>query len=116
MRKILSLVVALIYLSQFISPSEVKAAGALTSFSQLSAQADPHTGSANFGIPIEVAQGRGGIQPNLQISYNSSSPNGIFGAGWGLELGSIKRSTKKGPPKYDATDLFFYPITATFRN
>lgn len=107
MRKILSLAAALIYLSQFISPTEVMAAGALTSFSQLSAQADPHTGSANFGIPVEVAQGRGGIQPNLQISYNSSSPNGIFGAGWGLELGSIKRSTKKGPPKYDAADMFF---------
>ncbi len=107
MRKILSLVVVFIYLSQFILPTEGRAAGALTSFSQLSAQADPHTGSANFGIPIEVAQGRGGIQPNLQISYNSSSPNGIFGTGWGLELGSIKRSTKKGPPKYDANDLFF---------
>lgn len=106
MRKKLSILIAVIYVLQFFHPPLVQA-GALSSFSQLSAQADPHTGSANFGIPIEVAQGRGGIQPNLQISYNSSSPNGIFGVGWGLELGSVKRSTKKGPPKYDATDSFF---------
>jgi len=69
-------------------------------------QVEPSTGTATLTIPIDVPPGRKGIQPNLALMYNSSSPNGILGVGWNLELGSIQRSTKKGVPKYDDTDIF----------
>lgn len=89
-------------------PVEVFAASdfSLSTFSNLAAQADPQSGSATFSIPISVPAGRGGIQPNVQLQYNSSLPNGWAGYGWQLELGSIQRSTKNGIPKYDSTDKF----------
>lgn len=80
--------------------------GGLPTFTALSAEADPHTGSANFAVPVEVPSGRGGIQPNIQLQYNSSSPNGMLGVGWNLELGALQRSAKGGVPRYDATDVF----------
>jgi RHS repeat-associated protein len=64
-------------------------------------QVEPSTGTATLTIPIDVAQGRKGIQPTINLMYNSSSPNGILGVGWGLELGSIQRSTKRGVPTYN---------------
>ncbi len=67
---------------------------------------DPITGTATVSLPIEVPQGRGGIQPNLSLIYNSSSPSDLFGLGWLLELGGVQRATKKGPPKYTTADEF----------
>ncbi|MBI3616703.1 MAG: VCBS repeat-containing protein, partial [Candidatus Omnitrophica bacterium] len=72
----------------------------------LTAQTDSQSGSANFGVPIDVPPGRAGIQPNLQLQYSSSLPNGLLGVGWSLELGSIQRSTKKGVPSYTDSDTF----------
>lgn len=78
----------------------------LTAFQSLSAEADPHTGSANMSVPISVPSGRGGIQPNVVLQYNSSLPETLLSAGWTLELGTIQRSNKMGVPKYDSTDIF----------
>lgn len=72
----------------------------------LTTQADSQSGSANFGVPIDVPPGRAGIQPNIQLQYSSSLPNGLLGVGWPLELGSIQRSAKKGVPSYTASDTF----------
>ncbi len=70
-------------------------------------QVEPSTGTASLNIPIDVPQGRKGIQPSLSLMYNSSFPNGILGGGWNLELGSIQRSTKRGVPTYnDSQDTF----------
>jgi len=66
-----------------------------------SIEINPSTGSANLSIPIMAPPGRGGIQPNLTLSYSSGGQNGMFGVGWSLELGSIMRSTKYGVPTYD---------------
>ncbi|MBI5149483.1 MAG: fibronectin type III domain-containing protein [Candidatus Omnitrophica bacterium] len=72
----------------------------------LTAGADTQSGSANFSVPIDVPPGRAGIQPNIQLQYSSSLPNGPLGVGWSLELGSIQRSTKKGVPSYTDSDTF----------
>ena len=80
--------------------------GTIPGLSSAQVQVEPSTGSAGLVIPIEVVPGRLGIQPNLSLVYNSQLPNGMFGVGWTMELGSISRSTKRGVPKYDNTDIF----------
>ncbi|MFH0757955.1 MAG: SpvB/TcaC N-terminal domain-containing protein, partial [Bacteroidota bacterium] len=66
------------------------------------------TGSFTHAIPLVVPPGTHGLQPNLALSYNSSSGNGWCGVGWDLSLGIIQRSTKNGIPKYDNTDTFIF--------
>lgn len=56
-------------------------------------------GTAAFSIPLPFSPARG-ASPELSLSYNSGAGNGIFGLGWGLSLGSIKRKTDKGLPEY----------------
>jgi len=61
-------------------------------------------GTAGFSIPLPFSPARG-VSPSLTLSYSSGSGNGIFGLGWNLSLGSIKRKTDKGLPQYlDAID------------
>ncbi len=50
------------------------------------------TGAKTYNIPIEVASGRNGAQPQLSINYNSQKNNSIVGKGWYLRgLSTIKR-------------------------
>lgn len=56
-------------------------------------------GTSSFSIPLPSSPARG-ISPTLTLSYNSGSGNGIFGLGWSLNLGSIKRKTDKTLPQY----------------
>jgi RHS repeat-associated protein len=42
------------------------------------------SGNATYRIPLEVAQGRAGLAPQLALSYSSGSGDGI--AGWGMAL------------------------------
>ena len=41
-------------------------------------------GNAQYTIPIEVPPGRGGIQPDLKVVYDSTSGQGLFGLGTNL--------------------------------
>ncbi|UTZ37250.1 hypothetical protein HB763_11415 [Vibrio campbellii] len=41
-------------------------------------------GEATYTLPIIVSAGRAGHQPELSLDYQSDSPNGIMGMGWGL--------------------------------
>lgn len=56
-------------------------------------------GTSSFSIQLPFSSARG-TSPSLSLSYNSGTGNGIFGLGWGLSLGSIKRKTDKGLPQY----------------
>lgn len=56
-------------------------------------------GSASFSVPLPFSPARG-ASPSMSISYNSGSGNGIFGLGWNLSLGTIKRKTDTGLPQY----------------
>jgi len=87
-----------------ISPARSYAEKSLSALETLNV--DPTTGTANLSIPIEVPPGRGGIQPSVNLFYNSGSPNGKLGMGWNLELGNIQRSVKRGAPQYDSSDTF----------
>lgn len=94
-------------LQTFSSPAQAANSPASRAFAlSESLDVDPSSGTAAVTIPIEVAQGRGGIQPSVNLLYNSSSGNGFLGVGWTLEMGSISRSTRKGTPKFNNTDTF----------
>jgi RHS repeat-associated protein len=48
-------------------------------------------GNASYSIPIQVAPGRGGMQPDLSLNYTGGG-NGVLGVGWSLGgLSSIHR-------------------------
>ncbi|MFT7387958.1 MAG: hypothetical protein ACI8VC_001202, partial [Candidatus Endobugula sp.] len=48
-------------------------------------------GSASYSIPIQVAPGRGGMQPDLSLNYTGGG-NGVLGMGWSLGgLSSVHR-------------------------
>ncbi len=40
------------------------------------------SGNANYNLPIFAPKGRGGLAPQLGLSYNSSAGNGVAGMGW----------------------------------
>ena len=71
-------------------------------------QPDLFTGRATTSIPINVPPGRKELAPSLSIGYSSSSRNGWIGAGWGMDMGYIERSTRYGVPSYTNTDTFAF--------
>jgi len=72
---------------------------------------DLFTGRAQTSIPIFTPPGRRGLTPQVALSYGSSNPNGWLGIGWGLDMGFIQRSTKKGVPSYnDNQDIFTFLV------
>jgi RHS repeat-associated protein len=58
-------------------------------------------GEARVAYPIVVPPGRGGMQPSLAITYNSSGGNGWLGVGWDLQTPAITIDTRWGVPRYD---------------
>jgi YD repeat-containing protein len=89
-----------------VSASSSGGSTQIPTLNSVSLQVEPFTGSANVPVPIAVPQGRAGIQPSIALVYNSNASDGFLGVGWTLDFGSIQRSTKKGIPKYDASDTF----------
>ena len=81
-----------------------KGGGAIQSIGEKFAT-NPVTGTGSMSVPIATSPGRSGFGPQLALSYDSGSGNGIYGFGWTLSLPSITRKTAKGLPRYhDAED------------
>ncbi|MCU0561547.1 MAG: hypothetical protein MUD16_15310, partial [Desulfobacterales bacterium] len=55
-----------------------------------------YSGAAVASIPIRVPPGRAGLAPRLSLTYSSYAANGWIGVGFGLEIGSIQRTSKWG--------------------
>jgi RHS repeat-associated protein len=71
--------------------------------------ANPVTGTGSMSVPIATTPGRSGFGPQLSLSYDSGSGNGIFGMGWSLSLPMVTRKTDKGLPRYgdvEESDVF----------
>ncbi|MGH9222291.1 MAG: SpvB/TcaC N-terminal domain-containing protein [Acidimicrobiales bacterium] len=58
-------------------------------------------GNAVMELPISIPPGRGGVQPDLTLTYDSGGGNGWLGMGWDLNLGEITVDTRWGVPRYD---------------
>jgi hypothetical protein len=61
---------------------------------------DLHTGTGNFTVPLALAPGRNGFQPELNLVYSTGNGNGPFGPGWSLSIPSVSRKTSKGVPRF----------------
>ncbi len=59
------------------------------------------TGTGSLSVPITTSPGRSGFGPQLALSYDSGTANGVFGFGWSLSHPSITRKTDKGLPRYE---------------
>ncbi len=71
--------------------------------------ANPVTGTGSMTVPIATTPGRSGFAPQLSLSYDSGSGNGIFGMGWSLSLPMVTRKTDKGLLRYwdsEESDVF----------
>lgn len=60
-------------------------------------------GTASTGFPLKLPQGRNGMQPSLQVSYNSGAGNSWMGVGWNIQTPAISLNTKWGVPWFDPT-------------
>lgn len=107
MGRVLSFVIA--FFCSSLSHSATSFNGALEGVFDVSP-----TGAATYTIPIEVPPGINGLQPNLALTYNSQSGNGMLGMGWALSgLSEITRCPqtleqdgKVGGINFDASDRF----------
>ncbi len=52
-------------------------------------------GAANYVIPLQIVPGRGSMQPQLALCYNSKAGNGLLGVGFSLSTG-YPRSIERG--------------------
>ena len=59
-------------------------------------------GSAALTYPISIPAGRNGLQPDISLSYNSNSGNGILGYGWTIPQPAITIDTRWGVPRYSS--------------
>ncbi|WP_367108741.1 SpvB/TcaC N-terminal domain-containing protein [uncultured Psychrobacter sp.] len=85
-----------------------KGGGAIQSIGEKFAT-NPVTGTGSMSVPIATSPGRSGFGPQLALSYDSGSGNGVYGFGWNLSLPSITRKTAKGLPRYhdaEESDIF----------
>jgi RHS repeat-associated protein len=59
-------------------------------------------GDNRLSYPIDVPAGREGMQPQLEVRYNSAGGNGWMGMGWDLSMPAIVVDTRWGVPRYNA--------------
>ncbi|MFK3979614.1 SpvB/TcaC N-terminal domain-containing protein [Micromonospora sp. NPDC050397] len=86
------------------NPTQIKdleAANPGAGLTLVNAPGASNTGDAALSYPLVVPPGRGGMQPQLAVGYNSAGGNGWLGLGWDLPLPSITVDTRWGVPRYD---------------
>ena len=83
------------------SIKDIQAADPSTAVNLIEPPQGNNTGDAYLAYPIETPPGRGGMQPQLSIAYNSGGANGWMGLGWNLTLPTVAIDTRWGVPRYD---------------
>lgn len=80
---------------------DIKAADPGAGVNLIEAPTADSTGDARLTYPLELPEGRAGLQPELSVAYNSAGGSGWTGVGWDLSTPSITVDTRWGVPRYD---------------
>ncbi|MBP1630329.1 MAG: repeat-associated core domain protein [Bacteroidetes bacterium] len=83
------------------SIKDLKAAQPLEGITMMSPPQANNKGTANLSYPISIPAGRHGMQPDLNITYNSAGGNSFLGLGWDMNISSITVETRWGVPYFD---------------
>jgi Salmonella virulence plasmid 65kDa B protein len=60
------------------------------------------TGGANYSIPISIPSGTKGVEPSINLDYNSQGGNGLMGMGW--NFGAISSISAINANYYNSTE------------
>jgi|GEM_PF-763781 len=85
------------------SISDIQVANPTANIMQIQPPTANQKGDGTLDFPITVPAGRGGLQPNLSVSYNNNGSSGIVGYGWDIAIPYISVDTKFGVPAYDSS-------------
>ncbi|ODS24076.1 hypothetical protein AB835_05485 [Candidatus Endobugula sertula] len=91
-----------------VNPPQLPKQGGTINTVQATPEQAGATGDIHFSIPLPASEGRG-FAPSLSLNYQTTQGNGAFGVGWLLPVLSIRQYTKKGTPRYDASDQYVGP-------
>jgi hypothetical protein len=58
-------------------------------------------GTYSTSLPIFVPPGRNGHTPNIALEYRSDGSRTMFGIGWEIPLDHVRRSLRRGTPRYN---------------
>ncbi|MBR5028740.1 MAG: hypothetical protein IKX51_05940, partial [Bacteroidales bacterium] len=68
-------------------------------------------GTAELSYPLALPAGRGGLQPNIALTYSSGGGDGWLGTGWDIATPKITMETRWGVPRYNPakeSDIYLY--------
>jgi len=84
-----------------------------TASKQLLPKSDEISGALVYNYPIETPPGRNGMQPDLELTYNSQSyeEGSIFGIGWSINISYIERINKDGVDNLYSENYFYSSLT-----
>ncbi|MBW3520171.1 SpvB/TcaC N-terminal domain-containing protein [Flavobacterium sp. NKUCC04_CG] len=72
-----------------------------TNIVQIEAPSANDQGDASLTYPLTIPAARNGMQPDLNIRYNSGGGSGWMGLGWDISVPSIEIDTRWGVPAFD---------------
>ena len=81
--------------------SNIEAANPMEGLTLIQPPTANNNGTANISYPLVIPAGRGGMQPNLALTYSSGGGYGWLGVGWDIPVPSVTLDTRWGVPRYD---------------
>lgn len=86
------------------SIKDLKAASPLVGIQSIAPPSPNGRGTMSTGFSIVIPNGRGGMQPSLNLQYDSDGGHSWAGTGWDLSTPSVTIETRWGAPRYDTAN------------
>lgn len=86
------------------SIKDLKAASPLVGIQSIAPPSANGRGTASTEFSIVIPGGRGGMQPSLNLQYDSDGGHSWAGTGWDISAPTVSIDTRWGAPRYDATN------------